>query len=109
MILYLWFSSGAAGVEDKQRIFRVTPLGFTLIRHPSNQGVPAQIHLRVPRDLRVHKTQTGNIKSPDFSNSPFTHGKTNVSSIYNTNRSERMLVTHMPGEILARRECTHRK
>lgn len=58
----LWPPSGATGVEDEERILRVTPLRLALLRGSAHQGVPAQVHLRVPRHLereRASERQRG--------------------------------------------------
>lgn len=60
---YLGFASGAAGVEDKQRVLSIQPLGFTLFRRISHCLVPPHVTLWVPGGLN---TPQQHIKTPHY-------------------------------------------
>ena len=50
-VSYFGLASGAAGVEDEQRVLCVQPLGFTLFRRGSHYLIPPNITSRVPGGL----------------------------------------------------------
>ena len=55
----LGFACGAAGVQDEEWVFSITPLGLTLISCVLHEFMPPKVHAVVPGDLQGEEGRQG--------------------------------------------------